>query len=255
MIKVDNLGKRFNELWAVRELNLEIGEGEIFAFLGPNGAGKTTTIKLLTGLLKPTTGKVYLGGYDLGKERLPALRLVSYISDQPYLYDKLSGREFLKFIGELYGVKNLQERMEDLLEIFELSEVGDRLIEDYSHGMRQKLIFSASLLHAPRLIIIDEPMVGLDPKSVRLVKDILRRKAREGVTIFLSTHTLSVAEELASRIGIIDQGRLIALGTLAELKARAKEARHLEDIFLELTTTTESDIISGIDKSREDLCS
>ena len=235
MIKVVNLAKRFNELWAVRELNLEIGEGEIFTFLGPNGAGKTTTIKLLTGLLKPTTGKVFLGGYDLEKERLQALRLVSYISDQPYLYDKLSGREFLKFIGELYLVKNLRERMEELLKTFELTEVGDRLIEDYSHGMRQKLIFSASLLHDPRLIIIDEPMVGLDPKSVRLVKDILRRQAAKGVTIFLSTHTLSLAEELASRIGIIDQGRLIALGTLAELKARAKEARHLEDIFLELT--------------------
>lgn len=248
MIKVVNLAKRFNELWAVRELNLEIGEGEIFTFLGPNGAGKTTTIKLLTGLLKPTTGKVYLGGYDLEKERLKALRLVSYISDQPYLYDKLSGREFLKFIGELYLVKNIRERLEELLKTFELTEVGDRLIEDYSHGMRQKLIFSASLLHDPRLIIIDEPMVGLDPKSVRLVKDILRRQAGAGVTIFLSTHTLSLAEELASRIGIIDQGRLIALGTLAELKARAKEAGHLEDIFLELTTTTESDIISGIDK-------
>ena len=237
MIKVENLSKRFEDLWAVKKLDLEIREGEIFTFLGPNGAGKTTTIKLLTGLLKPTTGKVTLGGYDLGKERINALRLVSYIPDQPYLYDKLSGREFLKFIGELYMVKDLRERIEKILGTFEIADFGDRLIEDYSHGMRQKLIFSASLLHDPRIIIIDEPMVGLDPKSVRLVKDILRNKAREGVAIFLSTHTLSVAEEVAHRIAIIDHGNLIAMGTLSELKSKAKEAGHLEDIFLELTST------------------
>jgi ABC-2 type transport system ATP-binding protein len=238
MIKVNNLGKRFADLWAVKKLDLEIREGEIFTFLGPNGAGKTTTIKLLTGLLKPTTGKVYLGGYDLEMERLKAVGLVSYISDQPYLYDKLSGREFLKFIGELYRVTNLRKKIEELLQTFELAEAGDRLIEDYSHGMRQKLIFSATLLHDPRIIIIDEPMVGLDPKSVRLVKDILRHKAREGVCIFLSTHTLSVAEELAHCIGIIDRGILIAMGTLDELKAMTKEPGHLEDIFLELTRET-----------------
>ncbi len=237
MIKTVNLNKRFEELWAVKKLDLDIREGEIFTFLGPNGAGKTTTIKLLTGLLKPTAGKVYLGGYDLEKERIKALSMVSYIPDQPYLYDKLSGREFLKFIGELYMVKELQKRMEELLETFEIADVGDKLIEDYSHGMRQKLIFSASLLHEPRIVIIDEPMVGLDPKSVRLVKNILKNKAKEGVSIFLSTHTLSVAEELAHSIGIIDRGNLIAMGTLDELKTRAKEAGHLEDIFLELTST------------------
>lgn len=236
MIKVVDLSKRFGDLWAVRELNLEIDRGEIFTFLGPNGAGKTTTIKLLTGLLKPTAGKVYLGGYDLERERIKALGLVSYISDEPYLYEKLSGREFLKFIGELYRVEGLRKRIEEVLEIFEITEIGDKLIEDYSHGMKQKLIFSSTLLHNPRIIIIDEPMVGLDPKSVRLVKDILRDRARDGVTIFLSTHTLSVAEELSHRIGIIDRGRLIAIGTLDELRSSAREALHLEDIFLELTS-------------------
>lgn len=236
MIKAVDLTKKFDDLWAVRKLDLEIGEGEIFAFLGPNGAGKTTTIKLLTGLLKPTSGKVYLGGYDIERERLSALGIVSYIPDQPFLYDKLSGREFLKFIGELYNVRDLRNRMEEVLETFELSDAGDRLIEDYSHGMRQKLIFSASLLHDPRIIIIDEPMVGLDPKTVRLVKDMFRKKAEAGVTIFLSTHTLSIAEELSHRIGIIDRGQLIAMGTQEELKNTAREKGRLEDVFLELTS-------------------
>lgn len=236
MIKAVDLSKRFDELWAVRKLDLEIKEGEIFTFLGPNGAGKTTTIKLLTGLLKPTSGKVYLGGYDLEMDRLNALGIVSYISDQPFLYDKLSGREFLKFIGEVYNLNNLRGRMEDALEMFEIADAGDRLIEDYSHGMRQKLVFCASLLHNPRIIIIDEPMVGLDPRSVKLVKDILRKKSGEGVTIFLSTHTLSLAEELSHRIAIIDRGQIIAMGTLEEIKSGAREKGRLEDVFLELTT-------------------
>ena len=238
MIKIENLSKNFGELAAVNALSLEIPQGECFAFLGPNGAGKTTTIKLLTGLLKPTGGTAYICGYDVQKDYIQAKELISYIPDFPFLYDKLSGREFLEFVGGLYPEKNSAARrsmMNDLLRRFNLERQQHYLIEHYSHGMRQKLVFAAALLHEPRVMIIDEPMVGLDPYSSRLVKDILRQKAESGVTIFLSTHTLSVAEEVADRIGIIDKGKLVAIGTLNQLRESSGIQGKLEDIFLRIT--------------------
>jgi len=238
MIKIQNLSKCFGELAAVDALSLEIPQGEFFAFLGPNGAGKTTTIKLLTGLLKPTGGTATICGYDVQNDYTQAKALISYIPDFPFLYDKLSGREFLEFVSGLYpGPDNnrRQSMIGDLLHQFNLERQQDHLIEHYSHGMRQKLVFAAALLHEPRVMIIDEPMVGLDPYSSRLVKDILRRKAKEGVTIFLSTHTLSVAEEVADRIGIIDKGKLVAIGTLGQLSESSGIKGKLEDIFLRIT--------------------
>jgi ABC-2 type transport system ATP-binding protein len=236
VIRTLNLSKKFGEFSAVSGLNLEIKRGELFGFLGPNGAGKTTTIKMLTGLLKPSEGKVLIGGYDIEKEPLGAKRIIGYIPDQPYLYRKLTGREFLEFMANLYEIKVEREKIEGLLDLFELDGWGEELIENYSHGMRQKLIFSASLIHEPQVIIIDEPMVGLDPRSARLVKNILRKKCAEGATVFVSTHGIKVAEEICSRIGIIREGRLIAQGTMKELRKEARlEKRDLEGIFLKLT--------------------
>lgn len=226
---------------AVKDLNLHIPQGEIFAFLGPNGAGKTTTIKLLTGLLKPTSGKVLIGGYDIQKDYIQGKKLIGYVSDRPFLYEKLTGREFLQFIGDLHGVEGtlLKKRREELLELFDLISYEDHLIEDYSHGMRQKLILCAALLPGPKVLIMDEPMVALDPRSARLLKDTLRKEASRGTTVFLSTHTLSLAEELAHRIGIIHRGNLVATGTREELNRRAHLEGKLEDIFLQLTEEEE----------------
>jgi len=238
MIKISNLTKRFGDLIAVDKLSLEIEKGEFFAFLGPNAAGKTTTIKLLIGLLKPTQGNVYIGGFDIQKDYVQAKALISYIPDFPFLYDKLTAREFLEFIKKLYPNQNIpkpDKLMNELLSQFGLTPYQDNLIEYYSHGMKQKLVFAAALLHGPQVMIIDEPMVGLDPHSTRIVKDILKVKSKqEGVTIFLSTHTLAVAEELADRIGIIDKGKLIALGTQSQL-GESSGGGKLEDIFLRLT--------------------
>ncbi|MCG2712509.1 MAG: ABC transporter ATP-binding protein [Candidatus Omnitrophica bacterium] len=238
MIKIENLSKHFGELIAVDGLSLEIPQGEFFAFLGPNAAGKTTTIKLLTGLLRPTGGGASICGYDIQRDYIKAKALISYIPDFPFLYDKLTGREFLDFIIDLYPKshnKKTKELMKELLVIFGLENYKDYLVEYYSHGMRQKLVFAASLLHNPSVMIIDEPMVGLDPHSAKVVKDILKNKSRKGVTIFLSTHTLSVAEELADRIGIIDKGKLLAIGTLDNLRASFDIKGKLEDVFLRIT--------------------
>jgi ABC-2 type transport system ATP-binding protein len=238
MIKIEGLTKSYGDLTALDSLSLDIPGGEFFAFLGPNGAGKTTTIKLLTGLLRPTRGTAYICGHNIEREYVKAKSLISYIPDFPFLYDKLTGREFLDFIVRLYPEHNgpAQDALRDeLLCQFGLEAQQHHLIENYSHGMRQKIVFAAALLHGPRVMIIDEPMVGLDPHSARIVKDLLKARSREGVTIFLSTHTLSVAEELADRIGIIDRGRLIATGTVQELSKSAGIEGKLEDVFLRLT--------------------
>lgn len=238
MIKIEDLTKTYGDLTALDSLSLDIPDGEFFAFLGPNGAGKTTTIKLLTGLLRPTRGTAYICGHNIEREYIKAKSLISYIPDFPFLYDKLTGREFLDFVAKLYPEHLGPEQdalTNELLYQFALEAQQHNLIESYSHGMRQKVVFAAALLHGPRVMVIDEPMVGLDPHSARVVKDILKTRSKEGVTIFLSTHTLSVAEELADRIGIIDRGRLIATGTVSELSESAGVKGRLEDVFLRLT--------------------
>jgi ABC-2 type transport system ATP-binding protein len=217
--------------------------GEVFAFLGPNGAGKTTTIKIITGLLRPTSGSATVAGYNLSSDGLKARALMSYVPDEPYLYDKLTAREFLRMMGDLYGMEtaHAEKRIGEMVERFELHEFLDNLTESYSHGMKQRTVIAAALLHEPKLLVVDEPMVGLDPKSARTVKDTLKQLSREnGVTIFMSTHTLSVAEEVADRIGILRQGKLVALGTFEEIKQAHTQGNgkdRLEDLFLDLTAS------------------
>jgi ABC-2 type transport system ATP-binding protein len=238
MISIQNLTKKFGQVTAVDKLSLEIPKGELFAFLGPNAAGKTTTIKLMAGLLKPTEGRILVGGHDVsGRDYLKARQLLSYVPDVPYLYEKLTAFEFLYFVARLYNFspRDIEKKATALLDLFGLSSYRDHLTEDFSHGMRQRLIMCAALIHEPQVMLIDEPMVGLDPRSSRLVKDILKTKSKEGMTIFISTHTLPLAEELADRIGIIDQSRLIALGTMETLRQQSGVNGHLEEVFLKLT--------------------
>ena len=242
MIELCGLVKRFGDLVAVDGLDLKVLPGEIFGFLGPNGAGKTTTVKLITGLLKPNAGTVRVAGFDVASQTLAAKRAVGLVPDEPFVYPKLSGAEYLRFIGELYGVplEEQKRRIPELLAMFELSAWGGELLEAYSHGMRQKLVIAGLILHDPKVLVLDEPMVGLDPKSARLVRDILRTLARRGATIFMCTHILEIAEKLCDRVGIMIAGRLVALGTLEELRARGRAAggaggQGLEDIFMSLT--------------------
>ncbi|HMC64852.1 MAG TPA: ABC transporter ATP-binding protein [Gemmataceae bacterium] len=237
MIELDQVSKTYGPKLAVDRLSLKVEAGEVFAFLGPNGAGKTTTIKLLCGLLFPTSGRVRVGGFDLQRDGDQARQLISYVPDQPYLYEKLTGREFLQFIAEMYGMPlgHARQRIGDMANTFGLRDFVDDLIERYSHGMRQRTVFAAAFLHEPRVLIVDEPTVGLDPRSVRLLKDLLRREADRGVAVFLSTHSLDIAQELADRIGIVHCGRLISCGTLDMLRKQAALDGSLEDVFLELT--------------------
>ncbi|MBX7255959.1 MAG: ABC transporter ATP-binding protein [Candidatus Hydrogenedentes bacterium] len=237
MIHTEALTKRFGANPAVDNLNLDIEQGEFFCFLGPNGAGKTTTIKMLTGLLKPTSGRAVLGGLDIQKEPVRTKGLLGYIPDTPFLYEKLTGREFMRFVAGLYQLppSAMNGACGELLELFEISHVADRLIEHYSHGMRQKLSFASCFLHSPKIVIVDEPWVGLDPKNIRFVKDYLKQKTREGLTVFMSTHSLSVIEDVADRIGIIYKGKLLHTGTLKEILALSENPGSLEDVFLELT--------------------
>ncbi len=237
MIQTYNLTKNFGSKIAVNSLSIEVKKGEVFGFLGPNAAGKTTTIKLLTGLLKPTNGTASICGYDIQKDYIKAKTVLSYIPDVPYLYERLTGREFLRFVSEIYLLDEeiARRKIDQLLEFFNIKEDADILVEEYSHGMRQKLIISAALLHDPQVIIVDEPMVGLDPKTARLVKNIFRESGAKGVSIFMSTHTLSVAEEICDRVGIIDNGNLIAIGTIDELRRKSGVSGRLEEIFLKLT--------------------
>lgn len=238
MIRIRELVKKFGSKTVVDRLSLEIAEGEFFAFLGPNGAGKTTTIKTLAGLLLPTSGDAEICGISVLGDYRQAKQHLSYIPDQPYLYDKLTGREFLQFVGRLFGVPKATcgQKIEEMLQLFGAADYADELTESYSHGMKQRIVFASALLHDPKVILLDEPMVGLDPKSARLAKDVLQDRARSGVTIFMSTHTLSVAEEVADRIGIIHQGKLIFCGTKDELKGTRQVSGWLEEVFLELTT-------------------
>ena len=237
MIELCNVTKNYGAKTAVNDLSLRIEPGELFAFLGPNGAGKTTTIKLICGLLFPSAGTVRVCGFDMESMGDSARQAISYVPDQPYLYEKLTGREFLQFIADMYGMPadHAQPRLEHVIGLFELGEFVDELTERYSHGMRQRTVFAAALLHEPKVLIIDEPTVGLDPRSVRLLKNLLREEADKGNTVFLSTHSLDIAQELAGRIGIVENGRLISCGTLAALRQQAALDGTLEEVFLKLT--------------------
>ena len=243
MIDIRNVTKQYGPKVAVKDLSLSVPPGELFAFLGPNGAGKTTTIKMLCGLLFPTTGGVSVGGFDIVTQGDQARALISYVPDQPYLYEKLTGREFLQFTADLYGMppERTREKIAEAIELFHLDDFADDLTERYSHGMRQRTVFAAALVHEPMLLIADEPTVGLDPKSIRELKTLLRKLADEGMTVFLSTHTLDIAQELADRVGIIDHGRLLACGTFGELKLRTASDGNLEDLFLKITAETQEE--------------
>ncbi len=237
LISTQNLYKKFGEKAAVQDVSFDVYEGEIFGFLGPNGAGKTTTIKMIVGLLQPTAGSVKVGGYDVQAQPLQAKAASGYVPDEPNLYPKLTGRELLRFVGDLYGLQRQQanRRSEELLRLFDLSQAADDTIDSYSHGMQQKTALAAALVHDPKVLVLDEPTVGLDPKSARLIKDLLRQMAERGAAIFLSTHILEIAERMCDRIGIINQGRLISVGTMDELRGAASGEASLEDIFLSLT--------------------
>jgi ABC-2 type transport system ATP-binding protein len=239
MLRVEGATKRYGKFTAVDRLNLVVHRGEIFGFLGPNGAGKTTTIRMVAGVLQPSEGRILIGGDDLVKSPQEAKNRVGYIPDRPFLYEKLSGAEFLRFVAGLWGRegKEMEARADRLLELFSLSDWKNELVESYSHGMRQKLLISSALLHEPELIVVDEPMVGLDPRAARILKDLFRAFVARGGTIFLTTHTLEVAEALCDRIAIILGGKVIALGTMDELREQvhAGGATHLEEIFLKVT--------------------
>jgi ABC-2 type transport system ATP-binding protein len=225
----------------------------LFAFLGPNGAGKTTTIKMLVGLLRPSSGQVRICGLDRNASPRETSRLLGYVPDEPYLYEKLTGREFLQFVAEMYGLDRAQVagRIARETERFELADFLDELAESYSHGMKQRIVFAAALVHDPQVLVVDEPMVGLDPRSARLTKDLLRASADAGVTVFMSTHTLDVVEELADRIGIINRGRLCFLGTVAELQHEQQaHDRSLEALFLQITEEGEGVRGQGADRLR-----
>jgi ABC-2 type transport system ATP-binding protein len=236
-IDIQSAHKRYGRKVAVEDLTLSVSEGELFAFLGPNGAGKTTTIKMICGLLHPQRGMIHVCGHRMGVDGLAAKAQIAYVPDEPFLYDKLTGREFLAFVAEMYGVApgERDARIAELIEQLDMPDFLDKLTESYSHGMKQKVVLAAALLHDPRVLVIDEPMVGLDPRTVRVVKDLFRERVQHGRTIFMSTHTLTIAEAVADRIGIIDHGKLIALGTIDELRQQARSEQSLEDIFLELT--------------------
>ena len=240
MIELTGLRRTYGEKVAVAGLDLVVHPGELFAFLGPNGAGKTTTIKMLVGLLRPSAGTIRVCGYDVVTHSREANRLLGYVPDEPYLYDKLSGREFLRFITQMYGLSASvgTDRIDREIEHFGLADFVDDLTESYSHGMKQRLVFASTMLHDPQVLILDEPMVGLDPRSARLVKDLLRSKATQGVTVFMSTHTLGIAEEIADRIGIVDHGRMRCLGTFEELRQTlSREQSSLEQLFLDVTAS------------------
>ena len=238
MIATENLVKRYGGFTAVDGVTLDVAGGEIHGFLGPNGAGKTTTIRMIAGLLKPSSGRVIVNGHDLAREPERAKASLGFIPDRPFIYEKLTAGEFLRFHAGLYGVngEGVGERVREILGVFELTKWEHELIESFSHGMKQRLVMCAAFLHRPPAVLVDEPMVGLDPRGARLIKDVFRRMASRGVAILMSTHTLEVAEEMCDRISIILKGKIIARGTVEELRAMAGHPeQQLTDVFLKLT--------------------
>jgi ABC-2 type transport system ATP-binding protein len=242
VIRIHSLAKHFGSLRAVDGLDLHIPQGEFFAFLGPNAAGKTTTIKMIAGLLKPTSGSVTVGGFDVQNEPERAKAQLAYVPDFPFIYDKLTSYEFMRFVGDVFRMdrKVVEHHIDELFEIFHLTDYYHELSENLSHGTRQRLVIASALLHDPKILVIDEPMVGLDPRHARVVKQVLQERSRKGMTVFLSTHQLSVAEEVADRIGIINRGKLIALGNVEELRSKAHEHGGLEKVFLSLVDAEEA---------------
>lgn len=240
MIKLINLTKNYGRLIAVNNLNLEIKKGEIFGFLGPNGAGKTTTIKMICGLVLPTSGEVYIDNINLKKEPVKYKKKFAYIPDKPFIFEKLRGIEYIEFIANLYEVERekFKELFDKYVKLFEMENYLNDFIESYSHGMSQKLLITASLIHSPDVFILDEPMVGLDPKSIRLLKEEFKKLAEKGTTIFMSTHSIDIAEDVCTTVGIIDKGQLIETGTLKEIKEKNKSER-LEEVFFKLTEENE----------------
>jgi ABC-2 type transport system ATP-binding protein len=236
MIKLIKITKNYGKLTAVNNVNLEVTPGEIFGFLGPNGAGKTTTIKMIAGLLQPTAGSILINGHDVQKEPLKAKFITGFIPDRPFLYEKLTAAEFMRFVADLYEMQDSKMRINELLELFGLPDWKNELIENFSHGMKQRLVMASALLHNPKVLVVDEPMVGLDPRGARLVKDIFKDLASKGVTVFMSTHTLEIVEQMCTRVAIINQGSIIAEGSVEDLGRLARmENSHLEPIFLKLT--------------------
>lgn len=237
MIELNRIVKRFGDLVAVNEVSLSIGRGEFFVILGPNAAGKTTTLKILAGLMKPTSGTARVGGFDLYENPTEARKLMAFVPDFPFLYDKLTPWEFFRFVGQLFGMEEaaIRREGENLIGRLNLEACAESPIDSLSHGTRQRVAVASALLHSPRVFIIDEPMVGLDPQHARIVKDMLKEGSQGGMTVLVSTHQLSVAEELADRIGIMHKGRLIAAGTAEQLRRQSGEAGALENIFLALT--------------------
>jgi len=238
MIQLIELSKRFGNLVAVDGINLKVDSGEAFGFLGPNGAGKTTTIKMMAGLIKPTSGKVVIDGWDLAEHPNQAKQVVGFIPDRPFLYEKLTALEFLKFIAGLYNFSSngVEDKIDYLFGLFGLTDWRNELIESFSHGMKQRLVMASAFVHQPKLIIVDEPMVGLDPKGAKLVKEVFRGFCAKGGTIFMSTHTLEIAEEVCDRIAIIQEGKIIAIGNMKELRERTgSDGKNLESVFFKLT--------------------
>ncbi len=238
MIRLEGLTKTYGKFVAVDNIDLHVPRGTMFGFLGPNGAGKTTTLRIIAGIMRPTAGRIWLGGDDVVADPMAAKARLGFIPDRPFLYEKLTGAEFLRFVAGLYRQDGevVEKRIDELLDVFELSRWKHELIESYSHGMRQKLIISSALIHRPECIVVDEPMVGLDPKAARLLKDIFRQFVDRGGTILMSTHTLEIAETMCDRITIIQTGKIVAQGTMAELREQtAAGDASLEELFLKLT--------------------
>lgn len=249
MIRLTDLTKRYGSFTAVDHISLDVPRGELFGFLGPNGAGKTTTLRMIAGILQPTTGTVTIAGHDIAVDPVAAKQTLGFIPDRPYVYDKLTGAEFLRFVAGLYRQEGaeVEARMTELLDLFELTDWKDQLVEKYSHGMRQKLIISSALIHRPEVIVVDEPMVGLDPKGQAFLKDLFRRFVDRGGTVLMSTHTLEVAEAVCDRIAIIHRGKIAGVGTMQELREQtASHGMSLQEVFLKVTGTGEVGALEAV---------
>ena len=249
MIRLTNLTKRYGSFTAVDDIALEVPKGQLFGFLGPNGAGKTTTLRMIAGILQPTSGTVQVAGHDIQVDPIAAKSQLGFIPDRPYVYEKLTGAEFLRFVAGLYGQGGalVEARMDELLALFELTDWKDQLVEKYSHGMRQKLIISSALVHRPDVIVVDEPMVGLDPKGQSFLKDLFRQFCDRGGTVLMSTHTLEIAEAVCDRIAIIQKGKIVAVGTMTEIRQQTEShGQSLEQVFLKLTGGAELRSLAGV---------